>query len=179
MPGRSVTEPDGVTRITSRERPAEIVRGSFSLRRSFDASPREVYSAFADPDRRTAWFRIPGTSEHRLDFRVGGGETVEATTSVTGRTERIEYRSRFIDIAPDERIVYQCESRIDDRLHAISLVSVELTRKTVGTGLLYTDQYALYVYVDGADRATTIAHHEGSLPLVLNGLAGALRRHRI
>ena len=94
---------------------------------------------------------------------------------MSGRTERIEYRSRFIDIAPDRRIVFQSESKVDARLHAMSLVTVEMGLNAAGTALIYTDQHALYVYRNRADRFTTIKHHEGSLQLLLNGLAAALR----
>lgn len=167
----SSTEPRGILAAELEE----IVHGSVSYDRSYPVPPERVFEAFADLVLRAAWFRAPGEENHTLDFRVGGGERLTASTAVSGRTERIEYQSRFIDIAPDRRIVFQYESRLDGRPHAISLVTVGLEPEGSGTALSYTDRYLLYVYRDGADRSTTIKHHEGSLRLLLNGLGVALR----
>jgi uncharacterized protein YndB with AHSA1/START domain len=156
-------------------RSEQIVHGSVSLNRTFDIAPGVVFAAFATPDLRSAWFRIPGTTERLLDFRVGGGETVIASSDVSGRVELVEYHSRFVEIEPGRRVVHQYESAVDGRRHAIALVTVELAERGTGTMLTYTDQHVLYVHAGGADRRTTVAHHEGAIRLQLNGLAATLR----
>jgi uncharacterized protein YndB with AHSA1/START domain len=129
--------------------PAEIVHGSLSLHRAFGAPPSRVFGAFSTLEQRTRWFRIPGTTDHQLDIRVGGGETITASTAVAGHTEDIYYRSQFIEIAP-ERIVYRYQSRVDHRIHVAASVVVDLTADGSGTALTYTDEYALYVYPKSA-----------------------------
>jgi uncharacterized protein YndB with AHSA1/START domain len=153
----------------------EVVHGTVSVSRTFPVPPSAVFSGFSSLDRRAAWFRVPGTDHRDLDFRVGGGETLTASTRVSGRLERIEYRSRFVDIVTDRRIVFQYGSRVDGRAHAAALVTVELREGGDGTDLTYTDQHVLYVHTDVADRATTVAHHQGAIRLMLNGLGVVAR----
>lgn len=158
--------------------PLELVHGSVSLSRAFDVPPGVVFEAFSGLEHRSRWFRMPGGTSHDLDFRVGGSEVLTASPAVSGSLERIEYRSRFLDIAPHDRIVFSYESTVDGRPHATALVTVELERTAAGTTLRYTDQHVLYVYADGADRNTTVAHHEGAIRLLLNGLGAAVRPDR-
>src|SRR5688500_525557 len=81
---------------------------TFTISRHLDGAPAAVFTAFADSDIRRCWFRLPGAgSVHRHDFRVGGGETARSTFSVLGSVpERLEYRSQYLDIVPDRRIVF-------------------------------------------------------------------------
>ncbi len=53
---------------------------------------------------------MPGTPDgggHKLEFRVGGTESLAATFAPTGeRSEHMAYCSWFLDIVTNERIVY-------------------------------------------------------------------------
>ena len=54
-----------------------ICQHDFTIERRFRQSPQQVFQAFADPDLRHRWFRVPDSwtdTEWSLDFRVGGGE---------------------------------------------------------------------------------------------------------
>ena len=54
-----------------------IRQHDFSIERRFRQSPEQTFQAFADPDLRQRWFRVPDSwtdAEWSLDFRVGGGE---------------------------------------------------------------------------------------------------------
>ncbi|MEK8172463.1 SRPBCC domain-containing protein [Streptomyces sp. M19] len=83
----------------------------------------EVFRGFSEPSLRARWSRLPGgsaTAEHELDFRVGGGE-IARNLFVSGDTEeRLAYRSRFLDIVPDTRIVYVYEAEVDGSVRWIS-----------------------------------------------------------
>jgi uncharacterized protein YndB with AHSA1/START domain len=150
--------------------------GTFTLIRELAASPDLVFAAFGDPEKRKRWFRIPGTPDatgHQLDFRVGGHERNGATFAVSGTPEHIEYRSHFLDIQTDERIVSASSLIIDGILRSTSLVTVELAPRDGETRLTYTEQYALLAY-DGAGDAAA-AEREGGTKLLLNGLTAALR----
>ncbi|MFI1973468.1 SRPBCC domain-containing protein [Streptomyces cinnamoneus] len=147
----------------------------FTVTRHLSASPGEVFRAFSDTVLRRRWFKLPGsgaTYEH--DFRVGGGETAHSTfTTLDTRPQRLRYWSRYLDIAPDARIVYVYESHVDGVLRWTSLATVELrAAKAMGTELSWTEQVAFVTPTsDGNDD---LLHVRGSTRLRLNGLAVAL-----
>jgi uncharacterized protein YndB with AHSA1/START domain len=153
-----------------------VVHGSVTVERRFPVSPARVFAAFSDEPLRARWFRVPaqpGTGYHELDFRVGGGERSGGTFVSLGLSERVEYRSQFLDIETDERIVFVYEILLDGRRRTVSLVTVQLTPDGDGTLLSYTEQYTLLGVDD--DGQTAAAHQRGSIPLLLNGLAAALK----
>ncbi|MFI9245136.1 SRPBCC domain-containing protein [Streptomyces sp. NPDC053086] len=160
--------------------PASPARhGSFSLDRDFTVTRAEVFRGFADPSLRSRWFRLPGgsaTAEHELDFRTGGGETAR-NVFVSGDTEeRLAYRSRFLDIVPDTRIVYVYEAEVDGSRRWISLVTVELSDEATGSRLTWTEQYTWLVPTgDGTDD---VAHLLGGTRLLLNGLSTVVNPDR-
>ena len=52
---------------------------TIELTRRLDAAPADVFRAISDTELRRRWVRMPGkpiSTEH--DFRVGGGERLEA-----------------------------------------------------------------------------------------------------
>ncbi len=54
-----------------------IRQHDFTIERRFRHSSEQRFKAFADPDLRQCWFRVPDRwtdTEWSLDFRVGGGE---------------------------------------------------------------------------------------------------------
>lgn len=152
------------------------MHGSVTVARSLTAPPSRVFAAFAELPLRGEWFRVPsdaGPGHHELDFRVGGGELARGTFAPMGVPEYIEYRSRFLDIVADQRIVFVYELSLDGRRRTISLVTVEIAASDAGTNLTYTEQYALVAFT--GDGNTDVAHLAGSLRLSLNGLAAAVQ----
>ncbi|MFJ9950926.1 SRPBCC domain-containing protein [Kitasatospora sp. NPDC091207] len=149
------------------------------MRVDFSAPPERVFAAFAEPALRTRWFRLPGSSKnatHALDFRVGGSE-VAANLFVSGDIEeRLEYRSRFHDIVPDERIVYVYEAHVDGLRRWVSLVTVELAAEGGGSRLDWNEQFA-YLVLSG-DGTQDTAHLRGGTRLLLNGLSGVVEPER-
>jgi uncharacterized protein YndB with AHSA1/START domain len=138
-------------------------------------SPAAVFAAFSDPALRTRWFAIPGNSDggrHELDFRVGGGEVMSGAFAPAGVEEHIEYRSRFLDITDDERVVFASELVLDGRRRSASLVTVELAPDADGTQLTYTEQYAFVSYT--GDGSADVAEREGGTRLLLNRLGAVL-----
>src|SRR5713101_6140124 len=102
----------------------EITHGKFVIERTYEASPAEVFAAWADPAVKARWFIGPeGWSEIRrvLDFRSGGEELLHGRFA-TGETL---FRARFHDIVPDERIVYVYDMHVSEKHHSVSLASVE------------------------------------------------------
>ncbi|CAL9378253.1 SRPBCC domain-containing protein [Streptomyces sp. enrichment culture] len=153
--------------------------GTFFVDKDFTVPRAEVFRGFAEPSLRRRWFRLPGpsgTAGHDLDFRVGGGESA-GNVFVSGDTEeRLAYRSRFLDIVPDTRIVYVYEAEADGVRRWISLVTVELTDDPAGCRLTWTEQYTWLVPTgDGEQDA---AHLRGGTRLLLNGLSTVVNPDR-
>ncbi|KJE21465.1 hypothetical protein FF36_04275 [Frankia torreyi] len=148
-----------------------LLHGSFRLSRVLAAPPGHVFTAFADIALRRRWFRIPGepgTSRHELDFRIGGHELAGGTFAVSGVPERIEYHAQFLDIVPDERIVFTYTGILDGQPRWASLTTVELAADAAGTRLTRTEQYVFLALTgDGRDD---VAHLEGTTRLQFNAL---------
>ncbi|MEU3829146.1 SRPBCC domain-containing protein [Streptomyces sp. NPDC029080] len=162
------------------EGPASPARhGSFSVGMDFTVTTAEVFRGFADPSLRRRWFRLPGgsaTAEHELDFRVGGGESARNLFVSGDLEQRLAYRSRFLDIVPDARIILVYEAEVDGIRRWVSLVTVELSDEPAGSRLAWTEQYTWLVPTgDGADD---VAHLRGGTRLVLNGLSTVVNPDR-
>src|SRR5207245_4916261 len=55
-----------------------VTHATFSIERTYEASPTRVFQALADPAIKKRWFAVPeGWEEEQseMDFRVGGRET--------------------------------------------------------------------------------------------------------
>jgi uncharacterized protein YndB with AHSA1/START domain len=153
-----------------------VLHGTFSLEFDVAADPDQVFAAYADPAVRRRWFRMPaapGSGHHELDFRVGGGEVARGAFAPdgSGPLERMEYRSRFLDIADGERIVVGYEFILDDVRRWVSQVTIEFApaAEAGGTRITHTEQYALLAYTgDGKNDAD---HLRGGTRLQFNALA--------
>jgi uncharacterized protein YndB with AHSA1/START domain len=124
---------------------------TFTVERTYDASPARVFAAWADQQAKSQWFG-PGSDGHTLDFREGGSEhlSVEA-----GDGAVYTFDSRYHDIVPDERIVHSYEmSRNDDRI-SVSVTTVELRPDGERTHLRMTEQG---VFLDGHDDPAAREH---------------------
>jgi uncharacterized protein YndB with AHSA1/START domain len=148
---------------------------TFTISRHLDVPQGEVFTAFADAAIRRRWFRLPGSgASYEHDFRVGGGETARSTfTGLDMAPERLEYRSRYIDIAGTHRIVYGYEAIVDGELRWTSLVTVRIDAETDGTCLEWTEQVTFLRYT--GDGSVDLAHLRGASVLRLNGLDAALK----
>jgi uncharacterized protein YndB with AHSA1/START domain len=129
------------------------VHSTFSLERSFKATPERVFAAWADPASRKRWNYEEGSSEllhHEADFRIGGGERVKMKLGpgvpVSGMTLTLE--SVYEVIVPNERLVWAYRMELEGRTFSASLATLELVKTDDGTDLFLTHQGA---YFEGAD----------------------------
>lgn len=125
-----------------------VQNASFTVERTYPASPARVFAAWADPTLKARWFEEPGEQVGEAlagDFRVGGRETSSGAFNGKHYTYAAEYR----DIVTDERIVSTYETGVDGRRMSVSVATVELLAEGHATRLVYTDQTA---YLDALDR---------------------------
>lgn len=134
--------------------------GTFTLERTYDASPARVFAAFSTVEGKARWFAGGGEwtlMERAFEFRVGGRERLVArrTTGVVSHFDAYYY-----DIIPNERIVYTYEMHQDDRKISVSLATVEFSADGDRTRLRVTEQG---VFLDGYDDAGSREHGTGWL----------------
>jgi uncharacterized protein YndB with AHSA1/START domain len=146
-----------------------VTHATFVIERTYPASPARVFAAFASREAKMRWFAGPtdwGSSDHELDFRVGGRERV--TGGPKGGPRHI-YEARFQDIVPNARIITSYDMHLDDKRISVSLATVELKPAGSGTHLVYTEQGA---FLDGYDDAGSREHGTG---LLLDALGASLK----
>ena len=146
-----------------------VTHATFTIERTYEASPTRVFQAFADPAIKKRWFAGPeGWEEEQseMDFRVGGRETSRGGPR-GGPVHTFE--SRYQDIVPNERIIFAYDMHVDDKRISVSLATVELEPKGAGTRLVFTEQGA---FLDGYDDAGSREHGTGELLDALGAVLG-------
>ena len=122
---------------------------TFTIERTYDASPARVFAAFANAKEKESWFRGPpgwDVAVHEMDFRVGGRE-INRVGPKGGTVHAFE--ARYWDIVPSQRIVFTYDMHLDDKRISVSLTTVELKPAGAGTKLIFTEQG---VFLDGWDN---------------------------
>jgi uncharacterized protein YndB with AHSA1/START domain len=141
-----------------------IHHNSFCIERTLAASPARVFAAFADRDRKAAWFHGPDgweLTEGTFDFREGGRE-------VTAGGVPDEWSSRFEAsyhvIEPDTQIVYSYVMFHNDERLSVSVASIEIEALDDGAAsrLVVTEQGAYFV----GGEAQHASREEGTIQLM-------------
>ncbi len=126
------------------------VHATFTIERTYPATLERVYQAFADPKAKARWFSAPAAWEQsrgKMEFKVGGKEYVSSTPP--GHKPHT-YDCTYLDIVPNERIIYVYEMHIGPNKISESLATIELAPDGKGTKLKLTEQGA---FLDGYDDA--------------------------
>lgn len=148
-----------------------VQHGSFTIERLFDATPAQVFAAWANPEIKQRWFVCNddswGPTEHQLDFRVGGREL----NSGGPRNGPIHvYDARYEDIVPGTRIVLAYTMTLGETRISASLLTVELLPAGSGTRLVLTEQIAVL------DSRYPVEGREHGTRELLDNLDAELRR---
>jgi uncharacterized protein YndB with AHSA1/START domain len=121
-----------------------IEHAEFTIERSYDVSPGEVFAAWASVEAKSRWFLGPDDWEVEpleLDFRVGGRErTVGGPKGGPVST----YNAVYWDIVENERIVYTYEMLMDERRISVTLATVQLRADGDGTHLALREDGAFF-----------------------------------
>ena len=139
-------------------KPASAEHGTFVIERNYEASPAQVFAAWASAQAKQRWFGCNDElvqTGYSLDFRVGGSE--HSNTGPKGGTRHI-YEARYWDIVPDERIVFSYDMHLDERRISVSLTTIEFHATQGGTRMVFTEQG---VFLDGHDTPAQREHGTG------------------
>ena len=131
-----------------------LARAGFTLTRDYLAPIEEVWAAFADEDRKRAWFGTGDTYESgnwAFDFRVSGRDVAEGRLH-DGPVSR--YEATYTDIVEHVRIVTTYDMWIDGAHMSTSVASFELEPIDEGTRFTHVEHGFFFdqFWADGADR---------------------------
>lgn len=122
--------------------------GSFTIQRTYAASPARVFAAWADAEAKNAWFGSSDQYEiqkREFNFHVGGRDRLAGLWK-SGMTT--DFSSCYQDIVPGERIVYVYEMHLNEVKISVSLATIEIKPHGSGSRLILTEQG---VFLDGFD----------------------------
>jgi len=126
-----------------------VSHATFTLERTFTASPARVFRAWTDPAAYHRWF-VSGEgwaiAEYTQDFRVGGHEHGRFSQTKAGAPFTNE--THYLDIVPETRIIFTYAMGMNGKAFSHSLATFEFHAEGQGTRLVYTEQAA---FLDGAD----------------------------
>ncbi len=163
---------DKLEREVARIKTAEnrsVVHASFTLERTYDASPAQVFRALTDMAAKARWFSGGDgyeIVEREMDVRPGGRECLKGRWS-SGVTTHFE--AIYFDVIPNARLVYAYEMHLDDRKISVSLATIELEPAGAGTRLVVNEQGA---FLDGYDDAGS---RERGTEFLLDRLGASLK----
>ena len=146
----------------------KVTHSTFTIERSYPASPERVFQALSDKGSKMKWFVGPGewkSASYEMDFRVGGRERLVG--GISGQPPH-SFDAIYQDIVENKRIIYAYDMHIGDRRISVSLATIELQPEGAGTRLTFTEQGA---FLDGYDNA---ADREEGTRVLLEQLARAL-----
>lgn len=125
-----------------------VTHATFVIERRYAAAPAAVFGAWAQPEAKARWFAGPAgwkQIKREFDFRTGGRERV---SGMHAHGLVSDFDARYLDIVPDQRIIYSYDMYVDEVKISVSLATVEFKAAAKGTRLVFTEQAA---FIDGFD----------------------------
>ncbi|ANK71298.1 MULTISPECIES: SRPBCC family protein [Ensifer] len=143
-----------------------VEHSSFTIERSFKATPVEVFRAFSEPAAKERWFvNVEAGAQITHDFRVGGRES--GRFSVDDGTTYYD-DTVYLDIVENRRIIFAYTMTQNDRRISASVATVDIQPAGTGTRLVFTEQVA---FLDGLDK---LEYRRGGWEELMGALAKEL-----
>lgn len=119
------------------------------IERNFAVPPERVFAAFSDPMKKRKWFAEGEgfkIDSYELDFRVGGREITRMHFADFPACTNDTY---FLVVIPGYRIVFAYTMTMNGQAFSSSHATVEITARSSGTNMLFTEQAAFFEKSDG------------------------------
>lgn len=145
---------------------------TLTFERRFDATPADVFAAYADPRTREVWSAPSDDVEiviQSSDLRTGGGEIGRCgPKGAPSWTMKTAYHW----VEADRLILFTEELWDAARLLTVAMVTFDIRADGDGTSLRLTDQITSFVGPDG------VSGHRQGYEIALANLEGVLTRGR-
>ncbi|WP_104662754.1 SRPBCC family protein [Ensifer adhaerens] len=143
-----------------------VEHASFTIERSFKATPEQVFKAFSEPAAKERWFvNVEAGAKITHDFRVGGRESGRFSQD-DGTTYCDD--TVYLDIVENRRIIFAYTMTQNDRRISASVATVDIRPAGGGTQLVFTEQVA---FLDGLDK---LEYRRGGWEELMEALAKEL-----
>ncbi|WEX76198.1 SRPBCC family protein [Sinorhizobium numidicum] len=138
-----------------------IEHTSFVVERELSASPRHAFRFWSEAELKARWSGCHPdwlVLEDRFDFSVGGTEVKRWRTPAG---DEQTFHAHYLDIVPEQRIIYAYEMSFAGARLSASLVTI--TFKTVGrkTKMTFTEQVAILAGGRAARDQRLVGTEEG------------------
>jgi uncharacterized protein YndB with AHSA1/START domain len=138
------------------------IHKTFTIERTYEASPERVFRAHSDPEKKRRWFAEGEgfvVDSYTLDFRAGGFERTRFRFGQDGPPMTND--CLYFDIVADRRIVFAYHMTIGGAPLSSSVATIELEPDGAGTRMRFTEHT---VFLDGKDASA--GRREGTLQLL-------------
>lgn len=123
--------------------PEPVVHTDFTIKRRLKTSPRHAFRFWSEPELKSRWndcHTAWTVLDDEFDFRVGGTERKHWRTP-EGR--ELIFTAHYLDIVPEQRIIYAYQMSFGGTRLSASLVTVTFTPLRDGTRMVFTEQVAI------------------------------------
>ncbi|NLE85237.1 MAG: polyketide cyclase [Myxococcales bacterium] len=124
---------------------------SFTIERTFAATPERVFAAFADPVKKRRWF-VEGegwtVDSYEADFREGGFERSRFRFNDGPEMTNETY---YHDIIPGRRIINSYSMTWGGKRISVSLATVDIEPDGAGSRVRFTEQAVFFEGSDGVE----------------------------
>jgi uncharacterized protein YndB with AHSA1/START domain len=138
-----------------------VAHTSFIVERELSASPKHAFRFWSKTDHKGRWSGCHpdwAVLEDTFDFRVGGGE---AKRWRTPEGSEQTFHAHYLDIEPDQRIIYAYEMSFAGTRLSASLVTVTFDPSGKKTRMTFTEQVAILAGGTGAREQRLMGTEEG------------------
>jgi uncharacterized protein YndB with AHSA1/START domain len=126
-----------------------VVHTTFVIDRAYPVPVARVFAAWSTIEGKSRWF-VGGPEwkqiVREMDFRVGGRERL---VGKGGSGTTTAFDAHYLEIVPDERIIYSYNMFHNNVRLSVSLATIEFKRGPTGTRLIVTEQGA---FLDGVHK---------------------------
>lgn len=116
---------------------------TFTIERKLATKPRHAFRFWSDAELKAGWNSCHpdwAIEEDQFDFRVGG---LEKKRWRTPENQLQTFTAHFLDILPDQRIIYAYEMSFAGMRLSASLVTILFAESGTETRMTYTEQVAM------------------------------------